>query len=103
MTQVNIAEVAKEIRTCISGYNKVAKTVGVSDAIVCGVTINRQWEKCEDSPRGVVYVSGLAKPDYAHVAHELVRKVAHKYGMNVIGVPESVDNQSLNYTLIILH
>jgi len=103
MTQVqqfNMAEVSKEIRNAIREINAKKKEYrGVSDAIVCSVRINRQWETLKSEPHSVLYIQGLCKPtdSVASDLWDLVDNVCEKYGLKMIG---EHDTWNIQYTLV---
>lgn len=103
MTQVqqfNMAEVSKEIRNAIREINTKKKEYrGISDAIVCSVRINRQWENTKSEPRSVLYMQGLCKPTdgVASDLWDLVDSMCEKYGLKMIGEHNTWD---IRYTLV---
>lgn len=101
MTQVqqfSMGEVSRVVRRAISEYNARAKKNGVSDAIVCSVRINRQWETLKTEPHSVMYVQGLSKRvEDSEFLWGVVDNVCESYGLRMVGDHES---PNIRYTLI---
>ena len=101
MTQVqqfDMGTVSKVVRKAISEYNADRKRNGISDAIVCSVRINRQWESLKSDPRSVMYIEGLSKREEdSKYLWNLVDSVCESYGLRMVG-EHGVYN--IKYTLI---